>query len=54
VTNSKQPESEKNAVGGFGLINNESRLKLLYTDNYTLNITSTDTIFNVLLEIPLS
>jgi LytS/YehU family sensor histidine kinase len=53
VSNSKQPESAHAVVGGFGLINNESRLKLLYAENYKLSITSTEKIFNVSLEIPL-
>jgi len=54
ATNSKQPETVKHPVGGLGLQNNENRLKLLYADNYSLTINSSDKIFNVSLEIPLT
>lgn len=54
ATNSKQPEAVKHPVGGLGLQNNENRLKLLYADNYSLTINSSDKIFNVSLEIPLT
>lgn len=54
ATNSRQPETVKHPVGGLGLQNNENRLKLLYADNYSLAINSSDKIFNVSLEIPLA
>jgi hypothetical protein len=40
--------------GGLGMKNNENRLNLLYGDNYLLRISSTEKIFNVSLEIPLT
>jgi len=54
ATNSKQPETVKHPVGGLGLQNNENRLKLLYAEYYSLTINSSDKIFNVSLEIPLT
>jgi hypothetical protein len=52
--NTKHSELIKNQGGGLGLINSENRLKLLFGTGYSLAINSTEKLFNVSLEIPLS
>jgi LytS/YehU family sensor histidine kinase len=52
--NTKHSGKNKNTDGGLGLINSENRLKLLFGTNYSLAINSTEKLFNVSLEIPLS
>jgi LytS/YehU family sensor histidine kinase len=54
IVNSKQSETSKPTSGGIGLINNENRLKLLFADDYRLDIHSTDKTYHVSLEIPLT
>lgn len=53
-SNSKQGEGVVHPVGGLGLVNNENRLKLLFADQYDLTITSTESLYQVSLEIPLT
>jgi LytS/YehU family sensor histidine kinase len=49
---SSQPSRSKNKAG-IGLQNVEKRLKLLYPDEYVLNIESTADIFSVQMQVPL-
>jgi len=54
ATNSRYPEATKQTTGGLGLKNNENRLRLLFSDRYSLNINSSELLFNVTLEIPVT
>ncbi|AZQ63657.1 sensor histidine kinase [Flammeovirga pectinis] len=47
-----QTSTQKTKTGGFGLSNARRRLRLLYGDNYTLNINDGEEIFRVTLKIP--
>ena len=51
-SNSNHPDLKDKSIGGLGLKNNENRLKLLYGNNYFLQVNDTEKIFNVTLEIP--
>jgi hypothetical protein len=52
--NTKHSGKNKSSGGGLGLLNSENRLKLLFGTSYSLSINSTEKLFNVSLEIPLS
>lgn len=53
VNSKPQMESVKSQHGGIGLSNSSRRLKLLYDDNYTLNIRDEKTVFTVELKVPI-
>jgi len=53
-SNTKHIDRNRISDGGLGMRNSENRLKLLFGNNYNLDINSTEKVFNVSLEIPVT
>jgi sensor histidine kinase YesM len=53
ISNSKSHKLEKSKAGGIGLLNVRKRLDLLYTQNYTLDISEKNNRYDVFLSIPI-
>jgi sensor histidine kinase YesM len=51
IENSKEPDGNNNKPAGIGLANVKKRLELLYPGRFTLNITDSDTLYRVELNL---